>query len=815
MTLARTCVLLTAILLLAATSLFASAYSPSSPTDFGSHELMKALAACAGVPDDLRFQVSVAGESKSAAQKAAEKVLPKKPESFAIAKSGRDIAIVGRDEVGAMYGCFELAERLDMKGRPALDIRRPIAQSPAVEFRAVNPFLTLPYKEDDSNWWFLQDDYWEGYLDQLARARINWVDLHGMYDIKSTGFPNIYPYFIISDKFPDVGVEPAVARRNLAMLNKVMKMAKARGIRFAMMSYAAKWTGAGLREPTSEASPENLAAYTREVVRKMIEQCPDLAMIGFRIGETGMKETFFKDSYIPAIKEAGRSIDLYTRTWLAKKPPIVEIGREFPGRFFAEIKYNGEQFGPPYIVAGGRAKGWHSYFYQDYYSYPRAYKIIYQLRANGTHRFFPWGNPELAARANVESTLGGAVGLCVEPIDAYYPKHDLRHRDDSPNRWYRWQYQRDWFWYNVWGRTAYDPSLGKRDDIWIRMFARRFGKQAAPDIYRAVKWASMIVPDAYTSYSLGPDHRNHAVEFECGGDVKAFAKGQPFDTQNIMPTQEFADKLVKGEPDGRATPLTMAAYLAQEAREARRWTYQAQLHEKKPTAEFKDLTTELNALAYLGSYYSHKLTAGALFAVMTASSDTSLAGHIRSELETARSSWNSLAEIGELNYKPFLDTLRMHTESFSWYEEGKKLDSDFTALDDAVAEIRASNKEGKAPAIPAGDAKCSGQIARVDSAVVDTASNSEKKLNVRVTFKDPSRVGRVWLKWKPMPSETDWTLTAMTRSGDAFTAQASISPDGLLWCVQAVDDVGVGVMWPDFRKETPYRVVLPWEANGR
>jgi len=786
--------------------------SPTSPREFGVRDLARAVSSAVG--PGFEFSIGILGEHKTPAYRAAEKVLPKKPESFAIAKSDREIAIVGRDEVGAMYGCFELAERLDMKGRVALDIRRPIVQSPAVEFRAVNPFLTLPYREDDSNWWFLQEDYWEGYLDQLARARINWVDLHGMYDIKSTGFPNIYPYFITSEAFPDVGVEPEIAKRNLAMLNKVISMAKARGIRFAIMSYAAKWTGAGLREPTSEKTDANYAAYTREVVRKMIELCPGLAMIGFRIGETGMKETFFKDSYIPAIREAGRPIDLYTRTWLAEKSPIVEIGNEFPGRFFAEIKYNGEQFGPPYIVAGGRTPSWHSYFFQDYYSYPRSYKIIYQLRANGTHRVFPWGNPELAARANVESTLGGAVGLCVEPIDAYYPKYDMRHKEDSPNRWYKWQYQRDWLWYHVWGRTAYDPSLGQRDDIWVRMFAKRFGKSAAPELYQAMKWASKIVPDAYTAYCFGPDHRNHAIELEWGGNVKAFAKGNPFDTQNVIPTDEFAKRLVKGDPDGRSTPLTMAAYLANESAQTLRALAAARRKTPRSTAELLDLTTELTALAHLGSYYSHKLTAGALYAVMTASSDLSLEKRIRAEIEAAHAAWRDLAAIGDAHYKPFIDTLRMGTEDYTWTKEGEKLPADLAVLDETIAEIRSSGKSGKVPVIPSGGAKCSARIARVDSAIVETNSPSLKKLNVKVTFNEPSRCGKISLKWKPMPSETDWSLLPMVRKGTAFVAQTDITPDGLLWCIEVVDTAGAGAIWPDFRKETPYRVALPWEVKA-
>lgn len=790
-----------------------------TPVAFGIRDLKAALDQTQNLPRGMRILVACPGDLNSSTIRAAAKLLPKKADSFVILRDGNEIAILGRNSTGAMYGCFELAERLDMYGRVALDIRKPIVQSPAVQFRAVNPFLTLPYRTDEKDWWFMQEDYWEGYLDQLARARFNWVDLHGMYDVKTTWFPNIYPYFVTSDKFPLAGADPAVAKRNLAMLNKVIKMADERGINFAIMSYSATWNGPGLRQSPYEETEENLAAYTREVVRKMIDSCPGLDMIGFRIGESGKSANFFRDSYIPAIKEAGREIDLYTRTWLSRKEQVLAIGKEFPGgRFFAEIKYNGEQFGAPYIVAGGRMQGWHSYSYQDYYSYPKNYGIIYQLRANGTHRVFPWGNPELAARANVCSTLGGAIGLCVEAIDSYYEKYDYRHRDDSPNRWFKWQWQRDWLWYNMWGRTAYDPSLKYADNVWLRMFQKRYGKEAAPDLLNAMKWASKIVPDAYTSHCFGPDHRNHAPELEWGGTVKDWANGQPLDTQNIQTPREYADRLIRGDYSGKATPLAMAAYLQEEAEQTRQYVQSALENVKNPTPEFNDLVTELTMLSYLGDYYSHKLTAAALFALMEASRDIeggeyAGADRIREELALAHEAWNKLAAIGDEHYKPFVDTLRMGTEEYTWSKEAQKLERDFVALDEAVAAIKASGKKGTAPSVwTRGDGK-GPLITKANSRLTPGPDNKSKKLTVTAVVTDSSGVGAVYLKTKGFPSERTWSIMRMdSRSGGVYTATVPVMPEGLMWSIEAVDKDGNGSMWPDFRQETPYRVVLPWDA---
>lgn len=515
------------------------ATTKSAPVNFGLSDVRKA--ATQSNITDVRIVVSVGAKGEAAKVLASRSAkVPEKPESFVIAKAGNTIVVVGSDEVGAMHGCFELAERLQMDGRSALELKSPIVQSPFVEFRAMNPFLTLPYGDED-DWWFLSDDFWTGYIDMLARARINWIDLHGMYGIKATNFPNIYPYFIKSEKYPKVGVEPEIADRNLAMLNKVIRMAKDRGIKFAIMSYGASWNGPTLRKSPYQDSEANMAEYTREVVAKMIRQCPDLAMIGFRIGESGRSEDFFLKSYIPAIQESGREIDLYTRTWGAGKTKILEIGRAFPGRLFLEIKYNGEQYGPPHLIAGGRMSAWHDYSYRSYLSYPQAYKVIWQIRQNGTQRVFPWGHPEFIARTARNSHLGGAIGFCTEPINCYYPAYDYLHRDDAECAWYRWMYQRDWYFYDVWGRMTYNPEVPDR--VWLRKFKDRYGAKTGEALYRAFTAASEIIPYAKMVYSMGPDHRNHAPELETAGGVHIWADAGPFDEQNVQFPREYAERL--------------------------------------------------------------------------------------------------------------------------------------------------------------------------------------------------------------------------------------------------------------------------------
>ena len=790
--------------------------SANGPIAFGAGDLKTALRKVGYAPKTVVGKTPSGGKLIICASPVggeAEKILrgkaevPAKAESFVIARQDNRIAVVGRDAVGTMYGLFELAERIGLDGANALAVKKSISQSPLVDFRATNPFLSLPYG-DEKNWWFLSEDFWKTYLDLVARSRFNWVDLHGMYDVKTTKFPNIYPYFIGSKTFPLAGAPKEVRERNLAMLNKVIGMAKDRGVKFALMSYGAPWSVPGYTNVPYKETEENSALYTKEVVSEMIRRCPDLEMIGFRVGESGRSEGFYQKSYLPAIAEAGRKIDLYTRAWGTRKDAIMRIGEAFPGRLFLEIKYNGEQYGPPYHVAGGRMAGWNEYSYKDYMTYPRAYKVIWQNRANGTHRVFPWGSPERVARTARTYPLAGSVGFCLEPMTAYYPLYDFRHRDDCTHKYWNWSHERDWFWHTLWGRLTYDPNVPER--VWVKMFENRFGKAAGKSVYKMMVKLSEIVPDSYTFYSLGPDHRSQTVELETGGTIRTYARGMPFDPQTVQSPREYVESVMQDKPTGRLTPYQAADILDEAASD----TFDAVLAAKATAAadnkEFQCLTIDALALTDLAQYYAERLRGATEYNLAQAANDPAHLALARQHVAASHQHWNRLAKIESTHYKPFVDTLRIHTEHFTWLEEAKKLSGDQNDLDDLAARIEGQPK--KDIPVPSGT-DTAGPDVRVLSNKLTTQSDFRKRLRVDIAASDPAGVRDVYLKQKSFPSEVDWRLTKMKSNGSKYSAEMAILPQGAMWCVVAIDKDGNGTQYPDFRKETPYLVIDPWEAR--
>ncbi|HWD40152.1 MAG TPA: hypothetical protein VG944_14980, partial [Fimbriimonas sp.] len=412
--------------MLAALLLFAS--QPSNPIDFG----RRALAAVAG----------------SRLQNVEVRVQHGERESFSITPHGSKTLITAGDPVGAMYGQLELAERIENDGDSAWS--ETVNEKPFLAERGVNLFLTLPwdYKKNDTDddpaalvdpnrWWFQNEDYWTTLLDIMAKSRLNWLDIHGAWDISVTDAPNLYAYFIQSQKFPEVGVASSIKTTCLEQLNHVIDMAHARGIKVSLMSYQAGFNTPQNRRPPYKETQQNLYSYTREVVEKMIRQAPGLDAIGFRIGESGKGESFF-NCYLEAVKRSGRDIPLITRSWITKRQNVLRLARASKD-FSVEIKYNGEHWGAPYQVAGGRVPNWYSYSFEDYLSdagHPERnahtwpgqpaedgsrwpsepYKIVWQVRANGTHRIFPFYNPQWVRRTIQAMPLGTTSGYTIEGL---------------------------------------------------------------------------------------------------------------------------------------------------------------------------------------------------------------------------------------------------------------------------------------------------------------------------------------------------------------------------------------------------------------
>jgi len=737
------------------------------PLEFGSAELENALRDVGLTIDTIEAGIDGTGA----------------PESYDIRFEGGKAFIRGADASGVMYGALELAERVKAKGRNAFD-GETITGRPFLKQRGLNIFLTLPWDYEKNNtcydpqalvdpqrWWFQNEDYWRSLLDSMARSRLNWLDLHGMWDVSVTNAPNLYAYFIQSEKYPQIGVAPKIKAANLQQLNHIIEMAKNRGIQVSLMAYEARITIPHNPKPAYEQTEKLAYDYTREMVEKMIRQAPGLHTIGFRIGESGRGGDFF-NCYLEAVKNSGRDIPLFTRSWVTTKAKVVPLARK-SSDFTVEIKYNGEQWGAPYPIAGGRAAGWYSYSFEDYLSdssregavklwpghgdWPHEpYKIAWQVRANGTHRIFPFYEPGWVRRSVKAMRIGTAVGFTVEPLNAYYPASPRYYMADKNDLYCNWIHERDELYLLLWGRLGYNPDL---EDS--------FFDSRVPAFAEAWKAASKVIPTAFCAWSLGPDHRNHAPEMEWGGNTYEFLSREPFDSHVFMSSKEaIALDHTRGK-DGRLRPWQAARRLDELSRKIK-----DTLPEPRDPRE-RERVIAIQMLGHLADYYSSRIQAAYHWA--TGDGSASL-------METALAAWRALGD--QDFYKPFTERLRMRTNEFHWKNELAKVEREARRV-----------TEDPRQTLPGFEA------------LPGSATLSWKSAGQQVECVVPSKgLTRAWLLKKPLPSSTFFHKVPMERKAEQFIASFECKNWGHMVAAE-VEFNGHVRRIPCWEKSTPYLII--------
>ena len=712
-------------------------------------------------------------------------------ESYRISPDASGISIIGSDQNGAMYGALEFAERLRIRGASAWKTKA--TGKPFLADRGLNLFLTLPWNVEKNNtdyeiaaltdpnrWWFQNDDYWTTLLDLMAHSRLNWLDIHGGWDISVTNAPNLYSYFVTSPSFPKVGVPDDVKASCLARLNKVIAMAHARGIRVSLMCYEANLRIPQNPNPPYDGTEANIYKYTKEVVEQMIRRAPGLDAIGFRIGESGRSESFFK-CYGEAVKASGRDIPLITRSWITRKQRVLPLARASKD-FTVEIKYNGEQWGAPYMVAGGRMANWYSYSFEDYLSdsnpvekpnvegqrparlwpgnpaegggrWPdQPYKIVWQVRANGTHRIFPFYNPELVRSSIKEMKIGTASGYTIEGEDAYYPKNPLYYLADPKTKYCNWTHQRDEMYWMTWGRLGYDPNTP--DAVFDAKVKSWFGDEGG-GIAQDWRFASMVIPAIYSSYSQGPDHRNHAPELEHIGGIEAFQSVEPFDTFTYSPINEQVGLKALGVRDGRMT-MPMVGSLLEMTSTLSNYTVDWSKIPDKSVGRIRELVTGMKMLGSLSDYFQNRMRAAIAFSELERATGKIVTdSFVNERMDGSIAAWKSLSDSPEAKYyKPFTEKLRMGSNTFHWRAQFPQVSNEGAA----VTKLERDPTAVKWDKMPA--------------AVTVDQILSWKGKNGMLECSIPAKgIKAAFLMHKPLPSAAVFHKSPMVKEGEKFIAR--------------------------------------------
>ncbi|MBI3948168.1 MAG: hypothetical protein HY321_19780 [Armatimonadetes bacterium] len=703
--------------------------------------------------------------------------VPDAPEALALVPgtlAGREVALAcGSDARGLMYALLELADRVAHAEEPlrALEIGRPVVERPANAIRSVARLFTCEAWDKP---WYYDREFWGRYLTMLAAQRFNRFSLtlglgyNFPRHIRDAYFFFAYP-FLLSVPGYDVrvpGLPDAEREKNLETLRFIGEEATRRGLHFqlALWTHACEW----LESPDANyvvegLTPETHAPYCRDALRALLETCPDIAGVTFRVhGESGVPERSFDfwATVFDGIAQCGRpvEIDMHAKG-LDGQMIDVAVATGLPVNISA--KYWAEHMGLPYQQASirpgemppaldpggartlsetartefrgligrglnadnfmpfsGGLRRFMRYSFGDLLTEGRPYGIFFRIWP-GTQRLLLWGDPAMAAGYGRSASFCGCLGVEIcEPFsfrgrmgsglpgerDAYADPFLQTPGGD----WEKHRYT-----YRVWGRLLYNPEADP--DAWRRFLRKEVGPAAA-EAEAALANASRILPLVTTAHLPSASNNAYWPEIYTNMPIVDEQRSQPysdtptprrFDTVGALDPElfssiaDFADELVSGRASGRYSPLDVARWLEGFAAAAARHLSEAEARGGPvPTPELRRLALDVALQIGLGSFFASKLRAGVAYALYRRAGNLAALDDALSHYRKARAAWTGLAERAKGAYVPDLTFGRTPQLRGDWADRLAAIDADLSDMERERAEAVPEPDARPLPAIP-------------------------------------------------------------------------------------------------------------------
>lgn len=746
------------------------------------------------------------------------------------------IVLYGADARGLMYAALDTADRITWGSdrRKPFEYVRDTTERPFLSERGVSMY-TMQRAYFESR--LFDERHWKRYFDMLAASRINTFVV--IFGYENGGFmAPPYPYFFDVDSFPDVklvGLTREEQSKNTAAFKAMMRLAHERGINVTVAIWDHIYRG-GVQTGGIPGAPQggdapvpglvwgvagdNLAAYTKAALRRLLRVFPEIDAIQFRMHEeSGLKPremVSFWHEVFALIKQVRPDLRLDLR---AKGLPDAVIDDALAQGLEARIstKFWMEQMGlpfhPTHVNSQNQKDRRHGY--ADLLRYPQRYRVHWQVWSGGTTRLLLWGDPDYVRRfAGAARLYGGnsfeinemlATKMLGEP-HAEPPVAILNPR----YRYYDYEFERYWHFYQLWGRLTYDPDAPA--DLWRHQFVRRFGAAAAEHVMKAQHLASRVLPRIVASsyrYTYFPTTRGWA-EMMRQGDLPTFARLEGSDTQQFMSPLDAARRMIAGSDTAMRRPedtsrwfaATSDAILA-EVREA-----EAAIGSRAGN-EFRSTITDAKILAALARYYSCRLLAALSYNLHTESGNVAAFDDAIANEKRALQAWNDIVVAAGDVYN---ETLPFGAPGYfprHWKEELKRLEDDFGRL---VALRRTATTRPDGGGVQIADRTITHEPPAVTVRPVGPAFLG-RDIVISAAVRAPSGVKWVRVRYRHLTQFEDYrtaemTLDPATQLYTARIPESFIDPQwDLMYFVEAVDRDGCGRMYPDLEIETPYVVV--------
>jgi hypothetical protein len=386
-------------------------------------------------------------------------------EAFHILRRDNLILVLGSDPSGVLYGCMELAQRLE--ALHAWPTQLDVLDKPALRIRATNLFWMKTGGNYD--WpvtpvnfpWFFDRALMTHYLDFLAENRFNTI-------VFWNGHP--FPYFLPLARYPEARMlSDADLARNEDYLKWFTTEADRRGIwtvfEFFNIHVSPNFAKVHANEGVhvqNHASTPLLADYTRTCIRDFVSTYPNVGLM-ITAGEAlnVEREKFVRDVIIPGVQDTGKTPPIIVREWTIDRNRYRDIVRPAYANLFTMMKHNVEMIDSAW--PDPRNQNWSALG-----------PHIINMHENSDVKPFRWGSPVFIQQMVTNWKAIGVEGMHIYPMTSWMWPESL---DKTPML----TIDRDRLWLEAFGRYGWNPNRPAQEEesYWKSELTTKFGSATA------------------------------------------------------------------------------------------------------------------------------------------------------------------------------------------------------------------------------------------------------------------------------------------------------------------------------------------------
>ena len=436
--------------------------------------------------------------------------------------SGNRITVEGADPSGVIYGAVELAERLLSHRLTA----EPIEESPQMVMRGTciglqktaylpgHAVYEYPYIPENFPWFYDKEE-WVKYLDMMVENKFNSLYLWNGHPFASLVKLKDYPFAL--------EVDEDTFKKNEEIFSFLTHEADRRGIWVIQMFYNiilskpfADHYGLKTQDRHRPITPL-ISDYTRKSIAAFIEKYPNVGLLvclGEAMATIDDDVKWMKETIIPGIKDGLSAIGRATVPdgFPSVLPPIVLRSHDTDGplvlkeslplypNIYTMSKYTGESL-TTYEPGGP----WGETHRQLAEAAPVHIDNVHILANLEPWR---WSSPTFIQKTvQAMHRVHHSKGLHLYPQASYW---DWPYTADKlPNGERLKQLDRDWMWYQAWGRYAWNDQRGEDKTYWKKVLVEYYGIDtiAAGHLLKAYDEAGEIAPKLLRRFGITEGNR--------------------------------------------------------------------------------------------------------------------------------------------------------------------------------------------------------------------------------------------------------------------------------------------------------------------